>query len=94
MLENFDVIHDNYKVELQIHVAIFVSCFYITSLWGFGIGHFIENFSSDLRKNDEIVRNCVSKLYSGYISPLPTPTTSAPHYHRALPLVNPHHQYE
>ena len=33
MLENFDGIHDNYKVGLQIHVVIFVSCFYIICLW-------------------------------------------------------------
>ena len=32
----------------------------------FGIGHFLENFSSDLRKNDQIVRNYVSKLYSAH----------------------------
>ena len=46
---------------------------------GLGIGHFPGNFSSDLRKNDQIVRNYVSKLYSGYISPLPTLTTNTPH---------------
>ena len=61
---------------------------------GLGIGHFLENFTSDLCKNDQVVRNYVSKLYSGYISPLPTRTTNTPHYHRTLPLVNPHHQYE
>ena len=43
-----------------------------------GIEHFLENFSSDLRKNDQIVRNYVSKF----------PTTIVPR-----PLVNPYHQY-
>ena len=56
-----------------------------------GIGHFLENFSFDLHKNDQIVRNYISKLHSGHITPPPTPTTSSPHYH--LQLVNPHHQY-
>ena len=51
---------------------------------GFGIGHFVENFSSDLRKNDQIVRNYVSKLYSVGIFPhyqpplLVHPTTNVP----------------
>ena len=49
---------------------------------GLGIGHLLENFSSDLRKNDQIVRNYVSKLYSGHISPLPTPLLKHPYYHR------------
>ena len=82
MLENFDGIHDNYKVNVQIHVVIFGSCFYITCLRG--IGHFLKNFSSDLRKSDQIVRNYVSKLYRSLFphyrfQPL---TTNAPQYYR------------
>ena len=61
---------------------------------GLGIEHFFKNSSSDLHKNNQIVRNYVLKLYSGYISPLLISTTNTPHYHRTLPLLNPHHQYE
>ena len=50
---------------------------------GLGIGHFVENFSSDLRKNDQIVgnyvQNCIVGIFSHYQPPLLThPTTIVP----------------
>ena len=94
MLENFDGIHVNYKVGLQRLHGYFCLMFLHYMSVGLGIGYFFENFSSELRKNDQIGRNNVSKLYSGYIPHYQSPilthaTTIVP-----LPLVNPHHQYE
>ena len=43
-VDNFDGMHDNYKVKLQIHVVIFALCFYITCLWVLELHIFLQTF--------------------------------------------------
>ena len=92
MLENFDGIQDNYKVELQIYVVIFISCFYITCLWVLELDIFSKIFRLIYAKMIKLLeimfQNCIVGIFSHYRTLLLThPLPSYPSISKSPPSV-------
>ena len=70
MLENFYGIHENYKVELQIYEAIFVSYFYITCLWVLELNIFSKIFlliyAKMIKLLEIMFQNCIVGIFPHY----------------------------